>query len=363
LRFLSFVHQRPDLSEYIDFLTNPRLDDPGYLTTLAILLASVFVLMSWFSRAAGGGSWSPFGRSSNRSGASEVTDDNYSYITKEDLAREEQERGSGGRDGTDVLVFKHGRTHFPTHFPGGCIADGTLRVGDVRGAAARELGVTDKRRVRLFFKGRNLKDDERRAWDCGLRGEGSGSEILCVVGEAGSGSMAPGSEDTGRAAWSEGEDEEDDSEDGAAPGEHGAKTKKKRRRGKKSKKKKSGTADGASPGLAYSNTANVPAEFLPTPSSFSTPRPTPSPSQAPPSRTQTPQTPLAKLDALASKFHTELVPMCVTFMQNPPQEKAKREFEYKKLSETILTGARARRKELVREVQGMLNQLDKVVHE
>jgi hypothetical protein len=84
---------------------------------------------------------------------------------------------------------------------------------------------------------------------------------------------------------------------------------------------------------------------------------------------------MAKLEALASRFHTEFVPMAVQYINNPPEEKAKREFEYKKLSETILTqiifkldgvetegdqDARMKRKAIVKEVQGMLTKLDEV---
>jgi hypothetical protein len=126
--------------------------------------------------------------------------------------------------------------------------------------------------------------------------------------------------------------------------------------------------------MGYSNAGPTPAEFLPTPTNFSGPRPTPSPQSAPPPAT--PQTAIGKMDALASKFHTEFVPLCIQYLQNPPEDKAKRQFEYKKLSETILAqillkldgvetegdpDARVRRKELVREVQNMLNKLDEVV--
>lgn len=380
------LHQNPQISNILDFVSSPRLEDPLYLTALAILLAAVFAIMSWFSRA--GGSWgagrfSPFGRSTANNGvADEVTDDNYSYITKEDLDRHEAdsnsrrpeivdwERGSGSHD-TDTLVFKHGRTNFPAHFPAGVIESGRLRVGDVRAAAAKKLGVGDARRIRLFFKGNNLKVDERAARDVGLKGEGTGSEILCVVGEGSSSrdGMAPGSEIVG----SEGEDDDDD---GDGPEETGTGKKKRSRKRKGRGKKKGSAKDDAAPGLAYSNAQATPAEYLGT---FNAPRPTPSPSSQPPiSRTATPQTPLAKLDTLASKFHTEYVPLCITYMNNPPGDKAKRDFEYKKLSETILAQillkldgvevegdpeARARRKELVKEVQGMLNSLDKAVKE
>ncbi len=62
-------------------------------------------------------------------------------------------------------------------------------------------------------------------------------------------------------------------------------------------------------------------------------------------------------------------------MNNPPSDSKARDLEYKKLSETILAqiilkcdavetdgdeGLRARRKELVRETQAMLNSLDAV---
>lgn len=92
--------------------------------------------------------------------------------------------------------------------------------------------------------------------------------------------------------------------------------------------------------------------------------------------TKVPQTPLEKLDALQSKLDDEYRPLVVAFERSPPPEKAKREFEHKKLSETVLAqvllkldavetegdpDARAKRKELVREAQGLLNRLDEVM--
>ncbi|KAF2020588.1 hypothetical protein BU24DRAFT_487173 [Aaosphaeria arxii CBS 175.79] len=399
LKFHELLHNTGS-KDITAFFTNPRLNDPAYLTTLAILLAAIFTTMSWFSRTGGnwGGRFSPFGRSNN-TGGNQVGDEDFSYITSEDLANA---TGKGGRHRassraaeivdwddkdpdrkTDVLIFKNGRTNYPTHFAVQSIRDGSLRIGDVREAAAKKIGVSDPSRIRMFFKGKNLKHDERTAREEGLRGDGAGSEILCVIGEAGTGTMAPGSEDTGmpgtaHRSWSDDEDEDDteDANDSGAGGGPQSGKKKPRKRGGKKNKKKGGASTGTStPGLGYSNASSANAEFLPIPSHIGgAPRSgsAPPPSRAPP----TPQTPIGKLDAIASKFHTELVPLCVTFLNNPPEEKAKREFEHKKLSETVLAqvllkldgvetegdpDARAKRKALVKEVQGMLNSLDEAV--
>lgn len=389
LRVLNFLQQ----SGVSDFFNNPRFDDPAYITTLAILLAAVFVTMSWFSRSGNGGwggRFSPFGRPGSAPNNGEVSDADFSYITSEDLANAtggKDHRRSSSRSAapeivdwedknpnreTDILLFKNGRTNYPTHFPAQSIQDGTLKIGTVRQQAAKKIGVSDARRIRMFYKGRNLKHDERTAREEGLRGDGSGSEILCVIGEANSGSMAPGSEDTGvHRAWSDGSDEEDDTEGGDdSAANTGGKKKQRKRGGRKSKKKPTTASSGANtPGYSNANAAGP--EYLPIPSHIPNPRPTSSSANI--SRTATPQTPLGKLEALASKFHVEFVPLAVQFMASPPEESSKRNLEYKKLSETILTQilmkldgvetdgdqeARMRRKELVKEVQGMLNKLD-----
>lgn len=384
------------------FIKNPRIEDLSTLGPLAVVLVTLAVTMSWFSRS--GGSWgagrfSPFGRPGSNPNSTEVTDDNYSYITKEDLENESANNNlkpsSGGPSGgrrrassrtnaqpeivdwedanpsreTDVLVFRQGRTNYPTHFPAQSIRDGELNIGTIRMAAAKKMGVGDPSRIRMFFKGHNLKFDDRTAREEGLRGDGSGSEILCVVGESGTGGLAPGAEER---YGSEGfGDEEEESEEGDE--RDGLGKKKPRKRGGKKNKRKGGApvSGTSSPGMGYSNATATPSEYIPMPSNFSAPKPA-SPS---PKAGQQPQTPLGKMDALASKFHTEFVPLCVAYIQNPPEDKAKRVFEYKKLSESILAQvllkldgvetegdqeARARRKELVREVNGMLNRLDEL---
>jgi hypothetical protein len=326
----------------------------------------------------------------------EVSDADFSYITSDDLATHSgqhnrhlsQSSRSAEREivdwddkdpdrATDVLLLKHRRVSYPTHFPAHSIGNGDLKIGTVRSAAAKKLGVADPRRIRLFYRGRNMKYDDRPAREEGLRGNGQGSEVLCVVGEAVQGAMAPGAEDTDEVAgareraWSAGseeEDTEDVSEDMSQAGTEG----KKKRRNRAGKKKKGRRPKNTVP----ASTSNTPghAEFLPLPSSIPAPRPTSAPPA--PAATNAPQTPLQKLDAIATNFHTMIVPLCVSFSASPPSEKSKRDFEHKKLTETILaqvlikldsveTGgddeARGRRKALVKEAQAMMNRLDEVV--
>ncbi|KAF2637194.1 hypothetical protein P280DRAFT_492506 [Massarina eburnea CBS 473.64] len=363
-RTFDFFKTHP-LLEILNFISSPRFDDPAYLTTLGVVLATVFVAMSWFSRSR----FSPFGRPGQSPSNGQVSDADFSYITSEDLKNQPEivdwDDKNPNRQ-TDVLVFKNGRTNYPTHFAAQSIRNQELKIGTVRQAAAKKIGVDDPRRIRLFFKGRNLKHDDRTAREEGLRGDGNGSEILVVVGEAGAGHM-------------EDSDDDDETESGLDSGTNSANGKKKNRKrgGKKSKKKpQSANASGSNtPGLAYSNATETKPEYLPIPSHLGGPaRPTSAPPPNAP-RSATPQTPMGKLDAIASKFHTEMVPMCITFTQNPPHDPAKKSFEYKKLSETILTqvlmkldgvetegdqDVRAKRKALVKEVNAMLNKLDEV---
>lgn len=372
--------------EIVDLVTNARLaDHPAYLTTLAIVLASIVVAMSWFSRSGGswGGRFSPFGRPSNSPNSGVVSDADFSYITNEDLQRNgaasapevvDWDDKNPGRE-TDVLVFKERRTHYPTHFPAHSIRDGELSIGTIRQAAAKKLGVDHPGRIRMFYKGRNLKHDERTAREEGLRGDGTGSEILVTVGEASAGGHAPGTgEEATPRAWSDGEDEDDDDDDPDSAANASGRKKLRKRGGRKSKRKgpaaSTNTSGTSTPGYT---TAGAHAEYLPIPSHINA-APKPSATPTPP-RAATPVTAMGKLDQIASKFHTEFVPMAVQYMNNPPGEKSKREFEYKKLSETILTQiifkldgvetegdqeARGKRKALVKEVQSLLHRLDEV---
>lgn len=296
--------------------------------------------MSWGSRLFGSGRWSPFGRGSQ---ADEVTEADYSYITPEDLARSGQ-TGTANRPvrDADIVVFRYNKTSYPVHFPGYSIDNGTLTIGAVRQKAASELAIPNAGRIRMFYKGKILKDDNKAFRDEGFR-SGTDPDILVVVGDA-----APAQQPVQAEA-----DEEDESEDEFAAANDGEAattgTKKKRNRNRKKKGKKS------SAGTSGTSTPLTPQ---------------------PPAAPAAPLTPLAKLDAIGSTFHTTLVPQCVKFQAGPPEDPAKREFEHKRLTETILQQvllkldgvevegdpeARARRKELVREVQGMLNSLDAVV--
>lgn len=304
-----------------------------------MLVATLVLIMSWSSRF---GSWSgrfsPFGRSSN-SESTQVNDSDYSYITSEDL-RKAQERSpspveSGPPRDTDVLVLKSKRVSYPVHFPAYSITKGELSIGAVREQAAKKIGTADPRRIKLFYKGKNLKEDGRSCRSEGLR---EGGEILCVTGDAGPESLSSS----------------DSEDDGVAVGQDGETSKRKRNRNKNRKKK----------GKKPSGTS-TPADSLPVPQGGDAGRSSP----------KVPSTPLTAMDKLNAVNHTlqGLLPQCIQFTTNPPTDQAKKEFEHKRLGETILAQvlikldsvetegdaeARARRKELVREAQRILNALD-----
>jgi hypothetical protein len=88
-----------------------------------------------------------------------------------------------------------------------------------------------------------------------------------------------------------------------------------------------------------------------------------------------PSSPLGKVNALSSAFHTQWLTKCRQFIMNPPSDLKTRDLEYAKLSEGVMahivlkadiietegdTDARAARKQLVNETSDVLKRLDAV---
>ncbi|KAF2721247.1 hypothetical protein K431DRAFT_247604 [Polychaeton citri CBS 116435] len=326
--------------------------------------------MSWASRLSLG-RFSPFTRTPpNRT---EVSDADFSYITTDDLKQHEREQQQqrdkerekdrdvdlGPPRDTDKVVLRNKRESYAVHFPVYSIAKGELSIGDLRASASKKLG-GDARRIKLLYRGKNLKDDGRTCRSEGLK---DGSELMCTIGEPASSSDDDSDSDVDGAAKG-GDDEE------ARKRRRNRNKNKKRRDKKKEEKRESGTSTPTQPSI---NLRPPPTSHANSTSRGHSPS-RPSSSQAP-GGTATPQTAIAKLDALRDTLRT-FVPQCEEFRKNPPSDPAKKDFEHKRLSETILTQvllkldavetegdeeARGRRKELVKETQALLRRVDEVV--
>ncbi|CAD6585412.1 MAG: hypothetical protein ASARMPRED_002153 [Alectoria sarmentosa] len=359
-------------------------------TTLATALLPLLALLFFMSRSFwGGGRYSPFAHAGGP--PPRVEPEDYQYIVDDDL----DARTYGGQRHNsygfppphrhpgrveppdlepDILILKHKGATYPLHFQAFDISEGHLKVGELRRTAAKELKVDDPRRVKLLYKGKRLREDRQACKEEGLK---QNSELLCVV------SSDPYPRDDGNESSSSA------SSDMIANGldlgprvdvdgtiiDRGEPRKRKGHRGGRKKK----TRDSPTTSPRDSGYLAPPNGVPSSTSRNQSPGPRRVPSPAPPQPTQPPKKPSTPAEALAmiaDTFHSTFLPQVHNFMQHPPRDEKSRDFEYKKLSETILTqiimkldgvetegneGLRAKRKELVRETQGWLNDLDRMM--
>ncbi|KAH8815925.1 BAG domain-containing protein [Xylogone sp. PMI_703] len=305
------------------------LSPPALLGTLLIIAATVS-MSRWGSSIWGRNSTRISPISSSRYETSvPITDEDFSYITSQDL--QEPRRAYDPRSRPiytpssvedDLLLIKHKGVTYPIRFPAYSIGEGKLQVRDVKERVAAFLDLPSGTKMRLVYKGQILKDDYAPCRDYNLKNQ---SEILCTVTEV---------------PMINGNDSDDQSEDI----QQEEQTKKKRSR----KSKKSGKKKGA--GSSFPGTPQ-----------------TSTPSSA------VPNTAIDKLEAIASHFRDKVLPLCNKYIESPPTDEKKKEFEHAKLGEIIMNDvllkldavvtdgddlARQRRRELVKETQAVLNELD-----
>ncbi|KAI2788695.1 hypothetical protein POX_e06716 [Penicillium oxalicum] len=323
-----------------------------------LIVISTIIAMSW------GNPFNNFWRRSpNHATAPQVRDDDYSYITPDEIVNPpsqpirygNQYDAGAAENEPDIICLKHRGTIYPLHFRAYAIDDGLLTVGDLRHTAAVKMGAEHPNQIRLLYKGNILKDDRRT---CKAEGLKQHSQVLCVVSEAGSNTPSDLS-DPENVSTQEAILDTDE-----VPGPVGSSSKKK---SNKKKKKKGGKRNEETPA----------SEFLPPSPSSAPPRPTSAGAGTPalPPNLKTIKTPLEQVNALTAYLQKELLPLCEEYFADPPSDMKKREFEYRKLSETILAQVmlkadgiepdgnetvRNARKALIREAQSCLNRLDQV---
>lgn len=273
--------------------------------------------------------------SSMKGGPPAVTDEDFSYITSQDLedgssflATRSAAGAASAED--DVLIIKNKGVTYPTHFPAYTIGDGKLRVKDVRDRAGLMMDLSERatRRIKLLYKGRQLKEPAAPVRDYGVKNK---SELMAVVADVRDDSTTSGEEMV----------IVDDDSAAARP--------KKRKNKKKGGKARGDGGDRAS-SSPRSSTPNVDGAST-TPGAG----------------------PMKRLEELSNEFSQNLQPLCRAYIAAPPRDTKQRNDEHRKLTETVLqnillkldevdtegiTEVRARRKELVRGVQEILKSLD-----
>lgn len=384
----------------------------SYPTVCATLLAAVFFCyrysMSYYTRGSSidggwGGRTSPFTATSGRGSIA----DHVEYLTNDSLLSEPRHsytahRASVGpthsyvdEEAPDTLLLRYKHRTYELHFKPYAISDGLLLVSDVRKYAAEKLN-TDPRRLRLLYKGRPLRDDTLEAKAYKLK---QNSEIMCVISEVealnGAGSDHSGSgDDSSSVASNTNKPRRSRAESTTRP-----RSQYETPPQQSQPSYQSSAHQHRNPSTGRVNTRpsseNLRATAMERQSSkqsstghLSPPRarsPMPPPSRGSPPQprpstmaTNTPidpNSPLGKVNALSSTFHTQWLTKCTQFIMNPPSDLKTRDLEYAKLSEGVMAQivlkadnlemegdaeARASRKQLVNEATEVLKKLDAV---
>lgn len=258
-------------------------------------------------------------------------------------------------------MIKHKGASYPVIFPAYSIGDGKVYVEDVlnRIALIMKLGDRRKRRIKMFYKGRQLKIQDKPIRDYGVK---NNSELMLQMPE---GKLSDEDEDGAISGSDSGE------EVVVAEAREESKPRKYKKNNNSSKggKKKKRKDQGNQRENAY-----VPDREKEGSNGGKTPSDEKSrhPSRIP-SPTVLPAGPIEKLNAISEHFETQMLPLCRDYIAKPPTDPKRREDEHRKLGELVMqhvllkldevdTGGdpdiRARRKELVNRVQGILKHLD-----
>ncbi|KAK4169022.1 BAG domain-containing protein [Cladorrhinum sp. PSN259] len=346
---------------------------------------------------------SPFGSTVGQ-GVPNITDEDFSYITSEDLENSvyvNPGRASYGgaqsqyydlyshsapapaydrlRPEDDVMLIKHQGVTYPEHFPAYSIGDGKLFVSDVRERVRMIMDLTDRqaKRVKLYYKGRRLRDPDVPVRSYGVK---NNSEVLMVIEDSGQGS----------------------SEDDASMVSRERRGSRESREALDSRFERSGrdvrsSRHGVPPDSPRTSRTGRWSELGPrdATTSFGGGRGVPDDGRGSYKRAQSrvrtqspsggsavsaascppgiPGGPLEKMSQISVVFNNEILPLCNEYIASPPSDPKKRDFEHRKISETIMQkvllkldeietsgeeGARARRKDLVKHVQEALKSLD-----
>ncbi|KAI1329087.1 BAG domain-containing protein [Xylariaceae sp. FL0255] len=332
-----------------------------YSTVAGAAAVALPLLMSRYGWGLTRDGLSPFASQANSQDVPHVTDEDFSYITSEDLLEHplpptsrtydtQGRRHLDSNENDDLIRIKSRGVTYPVHFPAFSIDDGRLTVQDVRERAGLVMDLSERRasRIKLLYKGRHLKTPGIPIRDYGVK---SNSEVMAVVPEG-----RVENEDYDSSESMEDVIVEEARDDRPA--------KKKRNKNGKVKKPKRVTKD----------TLDVPNNDEN--SKLTTPDPSRHPSRVP--SPVVPSGPVEKLATIRSHFDTELLPLCKEFIRRPPKDAKKLEDEHRRLSETTMqhvllkldevdTGGdpeiRARRKDLVNYVQDVLKEIDELLPE
>lgn len=382
-RALSLVHQEQQPAslndQILELLTK---HSTASYTTVGLLLLSILFLAYktlmgdrnsfgyW-----GGGRASPF-LSNLADSAPRDLSSHFEYIGPDDELYSKHRPSVAAFDpdsipeAPDRIHVKYMDKMIPVNFPAYSINEATTYVGDLRKAIAHELRV-DPSRVRLIYKRHELKQNRYPLKRYGMK---QNSEVSAIVTER---STEYNRSDSLSASGS-------DSEPAAPPPRRPRAQSTVRLRSEEQLPTVARhTGPHLHPNGHVSSTgprdSGRPTERVPPrerePSRNRGPSPGPAHSANNLPRAD-PDSPLGKVQALASAFHTQWLPPATRFLLSPPSDPDAKRKEFLKLTEGILNqivikadgiesegnaDARNLRKSLVNEANSVLSQLDNVV--